>query len=107
MFCRGSQVLPVRSCPALPTRRLAGQRRHGPAPRSRLLGSAMAALRGAARLARQPVQAVRHVNDELLRTSEAISLRRTPEPRRQPQRPSSDTDPNPASESTEPAKRAA
>lgn len=76
-------------------------------PRFRLRGSAMATLRRAARLARQPVQAVRYVNDELLRASEAISLRRVPEPRRRPQRPRSDTDPNPASESTEPARRAA
>jgi hypothetical protein len=75
--------------------------------RRRLQGSGMAALRRVTRLARQSVRAVRDVNDELLRASDAISLRRVPEPRRPPQRPGSDTDPRLASEGTQPAKRAA
>lgn len=74
-------------------------------PRRRLSGSAVAALRRPARFARQAVQAVRYVNEELLRASEAFSLRRVPEPHRL-QRPA-DTDARPASETTEPTVRAA
>ena len=74
-------------------------------PRRRLPGSAVAALRRSARLARQAVQAVRYVNEELLRASEALSLRRVPEPHRL-QRPT-DTGGRPAAETAEPTERAA
>ena len=74
-------------------------------PRCRLRGSAVAALRRSARFARQAVPAVRYVNQELLRASEALSLRRVPEPQRL-QRPA-DADARPASETTEATKRAA
>lgn len=74
-------------------------------PRRRLRGSAVAALRRSARFARRAVQAVRYVNGELLRASEALSLRRVPEPHRL-QRPA-DADARPASETIEPTKRAA
>ena len=64
-------------------------------PRRRLPGSAAAALRRSARFARQAVQAGRHVNGELLRASEALSLRRVPGPHR-PQRPTrTDAGPGP------------
>lgn len=74
-------------------------------PRRRLRGSAVAALRHTARFARRAVQAVRYVNQELLRASEALSLRRAPESHRL-QRPA-DTGACPASQVTEPTKRAA
>ena len=80
----------------------------GPAttrPRRRLPGSAVATLRRSARFARQAVQAGRYVNEELLRASEALSLRRVPGPHRL-QRPTR-TDARPAPETTEPTKRAA
>jgi hypothetical protein len=70
--------------------------------------SAMAALRRSARPARQAVQTVRYVHQELLRASDVlISFRGVPEPRRPSHRPSSDTDPRPASGSRQPTKRAA
>jgi hypothetical protein len=74
-------------------------------PRRRLRGSVVAALRRTERFARRAVQAVRYVNQELLRAAEALSLRRVPEPHR-PQRPA-DTGARPASQATEPTKRAA
>jgi hypothetical protein len=77
-------------------------------PRHRSRRSAMAALRRSARPVRQAVRAVRYVHQELLRASEVlISFRGVPEPRRPSHRPGSDTDPRPASESTQPTKRAA
>lgn len=75
-------------------------------PRRRLPGALMAALRRPARVARPAVQAVRYANQELLRASEAISLRRAPEPRR-PLQNSTDNNARPASGSPEPIRRAA
>lgn len=74
-------------------------------PRRRLPGSAAAALGRSARFARQAVQALRYVNEELLRASEALSLRRAPQPRRL-QRPAV-IDAHPAARTTGPTKRAA
>ncbi len=77
-----------------------------PRSRRRLPGPAVAALRRSAHFARQAVQAVRYANQELLRASEALSLRRVAEPRRPLQTPTGNNA-RPASENTEPTKRAA
>lgn len=72
----------------------------------RLAGPATAALRRLARSTSQAGQAVRYVNEELLRASEAISLRRVPQAR-WPRQTRTDSNARLNSQSTKPSRRAA